>query len=330
MGQEIFYCSVCSQRIRTADVESGQAFMLENRRFCLTCGPEFLRTLPKDRAKEIFQSLTTPAKGTPVVPETVPRQSSARMRVPQQEASRSWIMPAAIGGGVVVVVIAVVVFLSSSPAPEQPPPAAPVRPVVRPAERPAPVPAPIPERKPDPTPAPAPPPPPSPPPSTDKEKVAREALQKAREWAAANPSDFDGAVRKFQDASFLATGTSCQTDANQDLERFRQKQRDFFAKEFSSVEQEVKAASTEERIGKALDLLRLAKERYPSAEWQLLVGKRVREVNDDAFRLFNRVKEEALDAQGRGDEEKVKTLRTRVVSWGVERFVQDLQKALGN
>jgi hypothetical protein len=162
----------------------------------------------------------------------------------------------------------------------------------------------------------------------DKEKAAREALQKAREWAAANPSDFDGAVRKFQDASFLATGTSSQADAGKELELYRQKQRDFFAKELAALEPDVKAACAEERFMKALDLLRLGKERYGSAEWQLLVGKRVRDVNDDAFKLLNRVKDEALEAQGRGDEAKVKALRERVASWGIERFVKELRDAL--
>lgn len=79
---------------------------------------------------------------------------------------------------------------------------------------------------------------------------------------------------------------------------------------------------------KALDLLRLAKERYGSAEWQLIVGKRVREINDSAFQLLNKVKEEAIEAQGRGDEEKLKALRARVASWGVERFAKDFREAL--
>jgi outer membrane biosynthesis protein TonB len=320
MGQEISYCSVCRERIRSVDFESGQAFTLENRHFCLKCGPEMLRSLPKDKVKDIFKSITTPARHTPIVSDVTPRTATARAAA-RRPATNSRAVPASAAA--VVAGLVVVWLLFRSPAePELPPPPAP-RPVARPAPAPMPSPAPVPAPKPSPAPAPTPPPA-----TTDKEKVAREAIQKAREWAAANPSDFDGAVRRFQDATFLATGTSSLEEANKELELYRQKQRDFFKKELSSLEPEVKAACAEERFMKALDLLRLAKERYGSAEWQLLLGKRVREVNDDAFRLLNKVKDEALDAQSRGEDEKVKALRERVASWGVERFVKDFRDAV--
>ena len=70
------------------------------------------------------------------------------------------------------------------------------------------------------------------------------------------------------------------------------------------------------------------KDRHPSAEWQLILGKRSREINDAAFRLLDKVKEEALEAQRQGDEDKVKALQARVASWGVERFAKDLRAAL--
>ncbi len=319
MGQEIFYCSVCRERIRSADLDNGQAFHYENRHFCLKCGPELLRTLPKDKVKDIFKSITA---APPKVPAFTPRGGTPIAGPPRRASTQAWLVPtvsAAVLGGVLGLWL---LFRSPSETEAPPPPALPPRPVARPVERPtpAPAPAPAPERKPD--------PPPAPPPTTDKEKPARDALQKAREWAAANPSDFDGAVRKFQDAAFLATGTSSQADAAKELELYRQKQRDFFGKELGALEPEVKAACAEERYMKALDVLRIAKERYGSSEWQLLVGKRVREVNDDAFRLLNRVKDEALDAQGRGDDEKVKALRARVASWGVERFVKEFRDAV--
>ena len=45
MGGQIFYCNICGGQIRSADLENGQAFEIENRKFCLKCGPEMLRTL---------------------------------------------------------------------------------------------------------------------------------------------------------------------------------------------------------------------------------------------------------------------------------------------
>jgi hypothetical protein len=163
----------------------------------------------------------------------------------------------------------------------------------------------------------------------NKNQAAVDALRKAREWAAANPSDFDGAIRNFQDAAFLATGTPIQAEAGQALELYRQKQREFFASEMATVEPEVKAAIKEEQFKKALDILTLAKARHPSAEWQLLVGKRSREINDNAFKILDRVKEEALEAQRGGDNEKVKQLRSRVASWGIAQFIKEFREAVG-
>jgi len=51
MGRELHYCSVCREQIRSLGFDSGQAFQLENRRFCLKCGPDILRMLPKDKEK---------------------------------------------------------------------------------------------------------------------------------------------------------------------------------------------------------------------------------------------------------------------------------------
>ena len=325
VGNEIFYCSVCRGQIRTSDFDSGKAFQLENRHFCLTCGPEMLRTLPQDKVKDIFKSITTPSKSAPAVHDgpARPPSSSRGMRVARP--STAWKIPAAAAAGVAVLVVLWLLLQSPSAPDPAPTPLPAPRPVARPVERPAPAPAPIPVRKPEPVVVPV---APAPAPAADKETVARDSIRKARDWAAANPSDFDGAVRKFQDAAFLATGTSSMAEANQELERYRQKQRDFFAKEFAALEPEVKAAFSEERFMKAIDLLRLAKDRHGAAEWQLLVGKRLREINDDAFRMLNRIKDEALEAQARGDEEKVKALRARVASWGVERFAKDFRDAV--
>jgi hypothetical protein len=163
----------------------------------------------------------------------------------------------------------------------------------------------------------------------NKVQVAVDALRKAQEWAAANPSDFDGAIRKFQDAAFLATGTSVQEDAGKALELYRRKQREFFASEMATLEPDVLGSVKTESFRKALDILALAKARHPSAEWQLLVGKRSREINDVAFKLLDQVKEEAREAQRRGDEEKVKQLRSRVASWGIAQFIKEFREAVG-
>ena len=322
MGHQIFYCDICGGQIRSADLEGGQAFEIDNRKFCLKCGPEMLRTLPKDQFKEIFQNIATPSRPTPVV---TGEGASRTKRIPRATTAPSspapW-MAAGLGG---VVLLAGLLWwaLGSASTPEPAP--APVTAVRPPEVKKAPPPAPK-----DPTPPPTTPAPPSVlPASPNKDQVAVDALRKAQEWAAANPSDFDGAIRKFQDATFLATGTSVQAEAGKALELYRQKQRGFFAAEMETLEPDVKAAVKEEKFRKAVDILALAKARHPSAEWQLLVGKRSREINDVAFKLLDQVKEDAREAQRRGDEEKLKQLRSRVASWGIAQFIKEFRETVG-
>jgi hypothetical protein len=323
VGKQIFYCNICGGQIRSADLENGQAFEIENRKFCLKCGPEMLRTLPKAQFKEIFQTISTPSKPFPAATaESTPRTKRIPMAAAAPGPSAGpWI---AVGAGAAVLIGGLLWWgLGSSPA--EPPPAPVVQKAIRPPE---PRKAPPPPKEPTPAPTPVSPPPTAPAPP-NKDQVALDALRKAQEWAAANPSDFDGTVRKFQDASFLATGTSSQAEAGKALEFHRQKQRDFFAAEMATLEPDVKAAVNQEQFKKALDILTLGKSRHPSAEWQLVVGKRSREINDAAFKLLDQVKEEAREAQKRGDEEKVKQLRTRVASWGIAQFVKEFREAVG-
>jgi len=325
MGHQIFYCDICGEQIRSADFDSGQAFEIDNRKFCLKCGPEMLRTLPKDQFKEIFQNITTPSKPYPsATSEGPPRTKRVPAATGSKPSAGPWI---AVAGVAALLLCGLLWWGLGSSAPEP----VPVPVVVKPVRPPEPKKAPPPPK--ESTPPPAPPTPPAPPPSvpasTNKDQVALDALRKAQEWATANPSDFDGAIRKYQDASFLATGTSVQADAGKALELWRQKQREFFAAEIATLEPDVKAAVQAEQFKKALDILALAKSRHPSAEWQLIVGKRSREINDNVFKLLDKVKEEAREAQSSGNDEKVKQLRARVASWGIAQFIKEFREATG-
>lgn len=326
MGQEIFYCAICGSQIRSADVEAGQAFELENKRFCVNCGPEMIRTLPKARVKDIFNYIATPLSGTRTpTPKPTPlpepavgerKSGSARRTV---EARRSKTRVIAVGaGGAVIFFLVLWIMSGKKPSREESarPPAP--GPVARGQERASPSPAPAPVNS----------VPGTTPPTLNKEHAAEQALQKARAWAQANPSDFDGAISKLQDAVFLSTGTSKLAEASRDLDLYRQKQREFFAAELQSLEPEVRAACAEERFMKAIEILGIAKGRYPSVGWQLLIGKRSREINDDAFKLLDSVKREALEARSRGDDQKVTELRSRVASWGVAPLIKEFREAV--
>lgn len=70
------------------------------------------------------------------------------------------------------------------------------------------------------------------------------------------------------------------------------------------------------------------KSRLAGSEWDLLVSKRLRDVNDSVFRLLDRVKKEAIEARDRGDRAKVDALRTQVSAWGVPQVIKEFREAV--
>lgn len=316
MGHEILYCSLCQQQIRWQDLEAGKAFKLENRSFCLNCGPDVLKTLPKDRVREIFKAAASSRDGPP---------STSRRAVQTRDGaaargSRNPLLGTLGLGAALAAAAGVIVFVSLRPAPTvpdpspPPPPAEAARPSSASNARPAPPPPPA-------TPAPTPPSPTAP-------SKAADALKSARQWAVEHPTDFNEAIRKFQEAAFLATGTPVQAEATRELETLRKKQRDFFAAELASVEPEVREACRQERFMKALEILGTVRTRHPGTEWDLAVGKRFRDINDEAFQLLDQVKKEALAAQERGEQDKVDILRSRVAGWGVPQLIKEFREAV--
>src|SRR5689334_4946159 len=115
MGKQIFYCNICGGQIRSADLENGQAFEIENRKFCLKCGPEMLKTLPKAQFKEIFQTISTPSKPFPAVTaESTPRTKRIPMAAASASSAGPWI---AVGAAAAVLLVGLLWWgLGSSPA----------------------------------------------------------------------------------------------------------------------------------------------------------------------------------------------------------------------
>src|SRR4026208_512278 len=104
MGQQIFYCDICGGQIRSSGLQSGQAFEIDNRKFCLKCGPEMLRTLPKGQFKEIFQTITTPSRPMPIVSgEGAPRTQRSPRATGSAPSPVPWIA-AGVAGAILLIV----------------------------------------------------------------------------------------------------------------------------------------------------------------------------------------------------------------------------------
>ena len=78
MGQEIFYCFKCRERLTTADLEKGQGLKLGNRVSCTECLPQLLGSLSPAEQSEFARQIAArnmtsrapasdapPSRGTP-------------------------------------------------------------------------------------------------------------------------------------------------------------------------------------------------------------------------------------------------------------------------
>lgn len=243
MGQEIVYCFKCQQRIVTADYGKGLAYQLENRSCCSRCAVDVLETLPPDAREELLDLMKAAqqrkqSKTSGALKAIKPGSASGSTRkIPVQAPPKS---PAVlIGGlaaaGVVVLLLIVALMTKSSPPPPPPPPVVEKRPVV-PDVRPG--------------------------PSAEEQRrsaAAKEAMQKARDFAAANPKELHGQLRQWKAALTEAAGTGYEAEAKREVDRAEARVRD----ELGDLGRRIRELAAKKDLKGATELLNQSKPKLP-------------------------------------------------------------------
>jgi hypothetical protein len=292
MGRGIVYCASCGNKILDRDFESRAAFHLDGRGFCKNCAPGALKSLPPDKMAEVLAQISEaesskrrPAPSRPAVPAPAP---ATRRHAP--EASRTPLIAGLALAGVVVVLLLVMMLSRSDPPPAPPPP-----------------PPTIVER----------------PPKVDRDALAAQALQKARDFRDAHPKEFATQLAGFQRVTEEFKGTRAADDARRDLEEARRRAEDAL---FAPLRQRAQALQEAEEFQAAIDALRKDRDLplLPTAE----IDRMIAEIRAAAHKSYPALKEQAIAQRRAGDETGVQNAKERVSKWGFPEYVSGLEAAL--
>ncbi len=335
MGREYFYCSHCQTRLTDEDFQTGKAAQVRDQASCEACLGEVLAPLSFKEQEQILLEIKnakerprTPSQAALRAVSPAPPPAGRYTPVRDQRPAPVRIRPAPTSSHIGTILIVGVVALAGTfaglyflmgshernsanervVAPNVP--AAPPAPAVRVA-------------KPD---APRTPPKPADP---ERDRPAREALEKARALAKAEPANVAAQVEAFKRAVSACVGTPLLDEAQKELDQLLARQKEAIAADLGPIDQEIQAACGKEEFKRALDLLEGARPRYASSEWTQALDARIRDVSvKHAWAAFAPLREKALDAHRRKAEEEIRAIRERVGRWGIASFVTELDRSI--
>lgn len=319
MGQAILYCFRCSTQLRETHFQQGKAFKIDARVCCSDCAPEAIRTLPPDAVQVLLGQLS--ASQQPQKPPTfnssrVMGAATPRRGVPEVPASRPvrpaglppvWIAAGGVAALVLIVLVTVLMSGSSAPPPTPTPP-----PVVEKAPAKT-TPMKSPDRPPDRPPV---------------DNAAREALQKAKDFAKSRPDDLFGQLRQFEDLTLLGDKTEIGNEARAAAQQIRAKGKEAVEKALAALDAEIAGPAGREEFAAVFAALDAAKPKMEWPEWKFAVDKRSREQEDRLAKLYEPLKEKVKEAKEKGNNAEYNARMDRVKKWGVNRILSDLFDAL--
>jgi hypothetical protein len=314
MGHEILYCFKCRTQLRASDFEKGAAHRIDANACCAKCAPEAIKSLPPDKVAALLKQIAAAESSAKSETRRDPSKSTRRAAAVRPEKQKG--LAAAVGGAVLLLVV-VLAFLLRGKG-EEPRRPAPEPPVAQPKSTPTRPPPAVPEAAPS-VAAPS-----------KREEAARESLRKARDYQKANPQDFAGQAEILQQAVWVCERTGLSGEAAQELDAVRKQELVSYQNELAALDRDSRAALNREDLKGAFAILRGAEARHPGAQWKLLLGRKTRDLNDQSWKLFDALKEEALAARQKGNSNGVEKIRQRIALWSIADYTQAFEKALGD
>ncbi len=328
-GKEVVYCFNCGVRLLRADFERGTAFRVKSECACNDCLPDLLALLPP-KEREAFKKgqsepevkTSAPRRGTgrvPMADKPTRKITSTRIRTrtePEEEEEgpprrkpakgKSKLPLVLVGAGILVAVLVAILATRKKPgggAGEED--------LVKSGRTSALKTAPPVEG-----------------PKTP-EDLARAALQRARDFQAKNPADYEAQAAEFMEVALKHDKTAAAEEAGKEVKALRDKIAKGMTPEMEKLLGETKEPREYEEYKKVLDHLDKAKDQNAKPAWILQVDKQIDEVKGEAEKKFGEVKQKAEEAKGKGETEEVKKLRERVAKWGIERLLEEYDKTFG-
>jgi len=302
MGRSIVYCDKCGKLLKEEDFHHGKASTADNRSYCATCRPTGTSTaLPKVPVAPHISTSRLPKQ---------PAQESRRIPIapsapPPPPAPPKSNLPLILGGVAAgVVVLSLAAAMMSRPGPPPKKPDDPTENVVT-SHPPPPVEKATPEER-------------------QLEETARQACVKAYGVLSTKPRDLAAQWRAFEEAVLASRGTSYAGDADTQLGKVRRRMEE----ERAALEARTQEAVSKEQFRIALGLWEPELKRYDVAPWTKAVEQRLGELRTDFDRRLVLMRDAAVDAKKRGDENEAKNLRARVLAWGLPGYAEQIDQAL--
>ncbi len=302
MGRSIIYCATCGTKILDKDFDSRAAFHLDARGFCKKCAPAALKSLPPDKMAEVLARISeSESSSRRPAPQRPPASAPAPAPAPDTwrhglQASRTPLIAGLALAGTVVVILLVVVTLSHSDPPPAPPPPPPTA-VDRPTK-------------------------------VDREALAAQALQKAREYRDAHPQETATQISSLQRILEDHPGTRAAGGAQRDLEEIRRRAREDLESKLKSLQELARSTSSSEEFQNAIRKLADQRGLFSDPIWTQGIDQTTAEIKSAAETLYQEVRAAAVAARRQGSAAGVQEAKERLLKWGIPQYNADLEAAL--
>ncbi len=334
VGQEIFYCSVCQSQLRSSDFDKGKAYKLDLDAVCVACAPAALKTFPAHKLEQLQKAMaagtsksssssalpaSTPRTGTGRVPLATSTPKSGTGRVPLASSPTSTrrvntaseeknLKPLLLGLAIAAVLIVGGLLSLSGRRPVE----------ERETRNPGPVPTspiveiPLPPRPTD----------------TSRDQVVKEAARKAHLYADTHPTEYLEQIRLFEQAAIEAKGTGFEKDVAKALEAARRRVHDAGEVDLKALDVKTREACAKDDFKSALQILEAARKKPVTPEWTFEIDRRVQDLQARIDTAYAKVRVQALLAKP--DSAEQKALREKISSWGMDRLLSDLDRAIAD
>jgi WD40 repeat protein len=164
----------------------------------------------------------------------------------------------------------------------------------------------------------------------DPSSGARDAAEKAREFARVNPDDLEGQLRAWREARSASAGTPLAAEAAGEEQALLTRRRERLRRQLSELDETILLFRESELFGPLLDRLQQMAKRSGDPEWTAPLLERQEALVRDVRELYATLRAEATQAKGRSDSAALGESRRRVQSWKWPDLLADLDRALAS
>jgi hypothetical protein len=324
MGFELVYCYKCSKRLTEKDFQKGSAFRIGIHTTCDACADELLRQLSPEQQYAILNPQAQSASSTDTK-RTTSKDNLTRIATtaPKRPKPASRSALPYIAGAVAAAILVLILMMQkdkrsaeTEPGAQRPDKTVKAAPEKGTSTETANPPAPTKSLGPiavfDPR----------------RENAAREALQKARDFAKANPNDLLAQLRQYEMAELDAEKTSVAEDVLREKKAVQDRIDAALGPALQALEKEIQEPLDGQAYQRALTALEAARSRHAIPGWTEAVDRRIRETRDAAGNLFEKLKRRAQEARLAGSAEAMQRCRDEAAKWGIREYSDEIDRIL--